>query len=159
MRSNDPRFSQKTANDTLSLQDLEGLTVGTGAGFKAEDLLAADKKIKLKSYDPDLPFNDLALGRIDAVLIDFSTVTYYVLGDGPGGSANKALKLIGKPFDFSSYVVAFNKNSSNATTLQRRLIRLSRNLRMMVHYKRSTRVGDCGMTNRLRLVLSSGKDI
>ena len=118
VRTNDSRFTQKTMEDTLSLKDLEGLTVGTGAGFEAEALLAADKKIKLKSYDPDLPFNDLALGRIDAVLIDFSTVTYYVLGDGPGGTANKSLKLIGRPFEFNDYVVAFNKKSSNAPTVQ-----------------------------------------
>ncbi len=121
VRTNDSRFTQKATEDALSLKDLEGLTVGTGAGFAAEALLAADKKIKLKSYDPDLPFNDLALGRIDAVLIDFSTVTYYVLGDGPGGTANKSLKLIGRPFEFNDYVVAFNKNSSNAPTLQKEI--------------------------------------
>ena len=121
VRSNDSRFAQRSAEDTLSLKDLEGLTVGTGAGFGAESLLASDKKIKLKSYDPDLPFNDLALGRIDAVLIDFSTVTYYVLGDGPGGTANKSLKLIGRPFEFGDYIVAFNKKSTNASILQKEI--------------------------------------
>lgn len=121
VRSDDSRFANKTSNDTLSLADLEGLTVGTGAGFKAEEILAADKKIKLKSYDPDLPFNDLALGRIDAVLIDYSTVTYYVLGKGAGGSENRNLKLIGKTFAASDYVIAFNKNSASATTLQKEI--------------------------------------
>ena len=121
VRANDNRFASKTTKDTLSLKDLAGMTVGTGAGFKAEEILAADKSIKLKSYDPDLPFNDLALGRIDAVLIDYSTVTYYVLGDGPGGEVNKQLKLIGKTFDASDYVIAFNKNNSNATTLQKEI--------------------------------------
>ncbi len=121
VRTNDARFAQKSAEDTLSLKDLEGLTVGTGAGFEAEALLASDKKINLKSYDPDLPFNDLALGRIDAVLIDFSTVTYYALGYGPGGSANKSLKLIGRPFQFNDYVIAFNKNSVNAPILQKEI--------------------------------------
>jgi polar amino acid transport system substrate-binding protein len=121
VRANDARFTSKTAQDVLSLKDLEGLTVGTGAGYKAEELLSEDKKIKLKSYDPDLPFNDLALGRIDAVLIDYSTVTYYVLGFGAGSSANKALKLIGQTFDDSDYVIAFNKNDSNAVTLQKEL--------------------------------------
>ncbi|GCE19891.1 ABC transporter substrate-binding protein [Dictyobacter kobayashii] len=119
VRANDSRFAGKTTSDNLSLTDLEGLTVGTGAGFKAEELLAADKKIKLKSYDPDLPFNDLALGRIDAVLIDFSTVTYYVLGFGSGGAVNKDLKLIGKAFDDSDYVIAFNQKNPNAVTLQK----------------------------------------
>lgn len=121
VRANDPRFANKTINDTLSLKDLEGYKVGTGAGYKAEELLSEDKKISLKSYDPDLPFNDLALGRIDAVLIDYSTVTYYVLGYGSGSTANKALKLIGKTFDANGYVIAFNKNSSTALTLQKEL--------------------------------------
>ena len=121
VRAGDARFAKHTINDTLSLKDLEGLKVGTGAGYKAEELLGEDKKITLKSYDPDLPFNDLALGRIDAVLIDYSTVTYYVLGFGAGSTANRALKLIGKAFDANGYVIALNKNSSNAVTLQKEL--------------------------------------
>ena len=117
VRSNDSRFSSKTTNDTMSLADLEGLTVGTGASYKAATILASDPKIKLKTYDPDLPFNDLSLGRIDAVLIDLPTVTYYVQGIGPGGQADQTLKLIGKPFESSDYVIAYNKSSTNAETL------------------------------------------
>lgn len=48
VKANDPRFASKTATDTLSLTDLEGYTVGTGAGFKAADVLATDPKITLK---------------------------------------------------------------------------------------------------------------
>jgi polar amino acid transport system substrate-binding protein len=117
VRSKDARFSSKTTNDTMSLSDLEGLTVGTGAGFKAATILATDSKIKLKIYDPDLPFNDLSLGRIDAVLIDLPIVTYYVLGAGPGGKADSTLKPIGKPFETSDYVIGFNKSDANAQTL------------------------------------------
>jgi polar amino acid transport system substrate-binding protein len=119
VRANDPRFASKTVNDTLSLKDLEGYTVGTGAGYAAEDLLHTDSKINVKAYDPDLPFNDLALGRIDAVLIDYSTVTYYALGYGTGGAKNDKLKLIGQPFSYSDYVLAYNKSSANAVTLQK----------------------------------------
>ncbi len=121
VRSDDARFKNRTTRDNLSLTDLHGLTVGTGAGFKAETLLEADKQIKLKSYDPDLPFDDLALGRIDAVLIDLPTVSYYVLGAGAGGKENKALKLIGKPFALSDYVIGFNKANPNAATLQKEI--------------------------------------
>jgi ABC-type amino acid transport/signal transduction systems, periplasmic component/domain len=121
VRANDARFANKTAKDTLSLKDLEGYTVGTGAGFAAEDLLHTDPKINVKAYDPDLPFNDLVLGRIDAVLIDYSTVTYYALGYGTGGAKNDKLKLIGQPFSYSDYVLAFNKSSANAVTLQKEI--------------------------------------
>jgi polar amino acid transport system substrate-binding protein len=117
VRSNDSRFSSKTTNDTVSLTDLEGLTVGTGASFKAAEILASDSKIKLKTYDPDLPFNDLSLGRIDAVLIDLPIVTYYVLGVGPGGKPDQTLKPIGKPFQTSDYIIAYFKNDPNAETL------------------------------------------
>jgi polar amino acid transport system substrate-binding protein len=121
VRSNDSRFSSKTTNDSLSLTDLEGYTVGTGASFKAAEILATDTKIKLKTYDPDLPFNDLALGRIDAILIDLPIVTYYVLGVGPGGQADSRLKPIGKPFETSDYVIGFNKTDPNASVLQKEI--------------------------------------
>jgi polar amino acid transport system substrate-binding protein len=118
VQTKDPRFANKTTSDVLSLKDLEGLTVGTGASFKAADILATDPKIKLKTYDPDLPFNDLDLGRLDAVLIDLPIVTYYVQGIGAGGKADPHLKPIGQPFDTSDYVIAFQKNGSNGATLQ-----------------------------------------
>jgi polar amino acid transport system substrate-binding protein len=117
VKADDPRFASKTANDNLSLTDLEGYTVGTGAGFKAADILATDPKIKLKIYDPDLPFDDLALGRIDAALVDLPIVTYYVEGIGAGSTANKKLRAIGKPFATDYYYIAFKKNSANGATL------------------------------------------
>jgi polar amino acid transport system substrate-binding protein len=121
VRGNDSRFSKFTDKDILSLKDLEGYTVGTGASYKAAEILATDTKIKLKTYDPDLPFNDLALGRIDAVLIDLPIVTYYVLGIGTGGQANAKLKPIGVPFETSDYVIGYNKNNSNASVLQKEI--------------------------------------
>lgn len=117
VKADDSRFASKTDKDTLSLADLEGYTVGTGASYKAAEILASDSKIKLKTYDPDLPFNDLALGRIDAVLIDLPIVTYYVLGIGPGSEANKKLRPIGQPFETSDYVIGYKKDDPNAQTL------------------------------------------
>lgn len=121
VKSDDKRFADKTTDSDLSLKDLEGYTVGTGASFKAAEILASDTKIKLKTYDPDLPFNDLALGRIDAVLIDLPIVTYYVLGAGPGGQANDKLRPIGKPIEISDYVIAFDKADANAETLKQEI--------------------------------------
>ena len=118
VRADDSRFAGKTTSSDLGLVDLEGLTVGTGASYKAADILGEDKKITTKLYDPDLPFNDLAAHRIDAVLIDGPIVAYYVLGAGPGATANRALKAIGKPFETSDYFVGFNKANPNAETLR-----------------------------------------
>ncbi len=118
VRADDSRFTGKTTSDALDLKDLEGLKVGTGASYKAADILGEDKKITTKLYDPDLPFNDLAAHRIDAVLIDGPIVSYYVLGAGPGAKPNTALKSIGKPFRTDDYFVGFNKSNPNAETLK-----------------------------------------
>lgn len=121
VKADDPRFASKTVNDDLSLKDLEGYTVATGSGYKAADILATDSKINLKVYDPDLPFDDLALGRIDAVLIDLPIVSYYVQGIGAGGTKNAKLRAIGKPFETSTYVIAFRKSDPNGAVLQKEI--------------------------------------
>jgi len=118
VKADDPRFSSKTATDKLTLADLEGFTVGTGAAYKAADILASDSKIKLKTYDPDLPFDDLALGRIDAVLIDLPIVTYYVLGSGPASTKNEKLRPIGQPFEDSDYVIGFSQSTPDSAVLK-----------------------------------------
>src|SRR5437763_5684328 len=118
VRADDTRFADKTTSSALDLKDLEGLKVGTGASYKAADILGEDKKITTKLYDPDLPFNDLAAHRIDAVLIDGPIVSYYVLGAGPGAKPNTALKPIGKPFRTDDYFVGFKESNPNAETLR-----------------------------------------
>ena len=117
VRANDSRFSQFTATSDMSLKDLEGYKVGTGAAYKAADILKSDPKIDTKTFDPDLPFDALTQKNLDAVLIDGPIVSYYVLGAGPGGKPNPALKPIGKPFETSDYFIGFNKSNSNATIL------------------------------------------
>jgi polar amino acid transport system substrate-binding protein len=118
VRADDTRFTNMTSSSNLGLTNLEGLTVGTGASYKAADILGADKKITTKLFDPNLPFDDLAAHRIDAVLIDGPIVAYYVLGSGPGGKPNPALKPIGKPFSTDDYFIGFNKSNPNAQILQ-----------------------------------------
>jgi polar amino acid transport system substrate-binding protein len=121
VRADDSRFANMTTSSTLDLTNLEGLTVGTGASYKAADILSSDKKITVKLYDPDLPFNDLAAHRIDAVLIDGPIAAYYVTGTGPGGQPDKALKLIGKPFKTDDYFIGFSMGNKNAVTLQKEI--------------------------------------
>ncbi len=117
VRKDDERFAKFSDTSAISLTDLEGYTVGTGVSYKAADILGTDTKIKTKLYDTDLPFDDLAQKKIDAVLIDQPTVAYYVLGAGPDGTKDLALRLIGKPFKADDYVVGFNKQNPNAQTL------------------------------------------
>jgi len=104
-------------NSNVQLKDLEGLTVGTGTGYKAADDLATDPKINTKLYDGNLPFDDLKQKKIDAMMVDLPIITYYVLGAGPGGTADPSLKPIGKPLFPDVYVCGFNKANPNAQTV------------------------------------------
>lgn len=117
VRADDPRFSSVTATSDFTLNNLQGLTVGTGAGYKAEQILKSDSKINSKAYQGNLPFDDVKQKKLDAVMVDLPPVAYYVLGSGPGGTADPKLKLAGKPIFTSDYVIGFNKSSPQATTL------------------------------------------
>jgi polar amino acid transport system substrate-binding protein len=121
VRADDPRFSQYTQSSEVSLQILEGLTVGTGTGYKAADYLATDPKVHVKLYDGNLPFDDLKEKKIDAMMVDLPIVAYYVLGSGPGGTVDTKLKAIGKPLFPDVYVIGFNKANANAATLLREI--------------------------------------
>lgn len=118
VRADDSRFSSATPLSDLTLKDLQGMAVGTGIGYKAEEILRSDPKIKTRAYEGNLPFDDLRQKRLDAVLLDLPIVVYYVLGSGPGGTQDPALKLAGKPIYTNNYVIGFNKNSPKAQTLQ-----------------------------------------
>jgi polar amino acid transport system substrate-binding protein len=117
VRSDDPRFANLTATSDVQLKALEGLKVGTGSGYKAADDLATDNKIITKLYDANLPFDDVKQKKIDAMMVDLPIVAYYVLGAGPGGNPDKALKPIGKPLYPDVYVIGINKGNSRAEAL------------------------------------------
>jgi len=117
VRADDPRFASLNANSDIGLGPVEGLTVGTGTGFKAADYLATDKKVTVKLYSGNLPFDDLKQKKIDAVMVDVPIVAYYVQGAGPGGTPDPALKLIGKAQFYDVYIVGFNKSNPNAPTV------------------------------------------
>ncbi|HEY6287168.1 MAG TPA: transporter substrate-binding domain-containing protein, partial [Ktedonobacteraceae bacterium] len=117
VRSDDPRFTQYNTTSDLALTFLNGMTVGTGSGFRAATILQGFPQITTKLYAPDLPFDDLKLKRIDAVFLDGPIVAYYVLGAGPGGIPDTTLKPIGKPLYPDVYIAGFNKSNPNAPTV------------------------------------------
>ncbi|WP_239651711.1 ABC transporter substrate-binding protein [Neosynechococcus sphagnicola] len=118
VRSEDPRFQSQTPSSNLSLKNLDGFTVGTGLGFKAEEILRSSPQITTKVYEGNLPFDDLKQKKLDAILIDLPIAAYYVLGSGPSGVPDPALKLVGQPIYPNNYVIAFNKNSPQGMALQ-----------------------------------------
>jgi polar amino acid transport system substrate-binding protein len=117
VRSDDPRFTQYNADSDLQLNALYGMTVGTGDGYRAATILQGFPQITTKLYNGPLPFGDVKAKRIDASFLDYPIVAYYVLGAGPGGTPDPALKALGKPLYLDTYVGGFNKSNPNAPTV------------------------------------------
>ena len=131
VRSDDPRFTQYNSTSDLQLNVLYGMTVGTGDGYRAATILQGFPQITTKLYNGNLPFDDLKQKKLDAVFLDFPIVAYYVLGAGPGGTADVTLKPAGKNIYTDVYVAGFNKSNPNAPTvlneLNQALTRLKQN--------------------------------
>ncbi|HEY7122677.1 MAG TPA: ABC transporter substrate-binding protein [Ktedonobacterales bacterium] len=107
----------KADNTTItSFKDLEGKTVGTGTGYKAEDYLEADPAIHEKLYDTDLPFSDLAAGRIDAILIDAPIAQFYGAQD-----SQHRFKIVGGDLFPGYYGIGLSPTSSNSSVLRNEL--------------------------------------
>lgn len=88
-----------------SLADCQslGFTVGT-LGDTAASRLLEQRGIRTKVYDGQAePYQDLQLGRIDAVLLDEPIAVYYAL-------PNPMLKFLGEPFAEGYYAIAFRKD-------------------------------------------------
>jgi len=114
VRKDDTRFTNVVPT---TVADLEGYTVGTGSGYKAETLMLADPKIHVKSYTGNIAFSDLVQKKLDAFFLDSPIAAYYVLGSGPGATAIPELKLLGKPIYIDDYFVGFKKGNPNAALL------------------------------------------
>ncbi|MDH4161341.1 MAG: ABC transporter substrate-binding protein/permease [Nitrospirota bacterium] len=86
-----------------SIADLKGMTVGTLAGAMADSLLRKIGGVTLKSYSAVWPYDDLALGRIDAAFLDTPITAYYAKPD-------KRLKYVGPPEGEGFYGIAIRKD-------------------------------------------------
>ena len=95
-RKDEARF---TTIEELARLGLEVGTLEETAAQKALQRVGAH----IRSYlTQDDPYKDLALGRIDAVLMDSPIALYY-------GKPNPALKFVGQPFGEGAYSIAFRK--------------------------------------------------
>jgi len=114
VRKDDVRFANVVPT---SVTVLDGYTVGTGSGYKAEAIMTPDKKINVKAYTGNIPFTDLVQKKLDAFFLDFPIATYYINGAGPGATPIPELKLLGDPIYIDDYFVGFNKSNPNASIL------------------------------------------
>jgi len=104
-RAGDERFK--------GLKDLEGkqnVTVGTLENTAASRLLSK-LKIPTKTYDDQVsPYRDLALERLDAVLLDLPIALYVVKKNE---ELNKKLQFVGAPIEPGEYAIALRKNDTD----------------------------------------------
>ncbi|MHB8881257.1 MAG: ABC transporter substrate-binding protein/permease [Thermodesulfovibrionales bacterium] len=86
-----------------SVSDLKGKKVGTLSGTVAQDMLMKMGGVDLKIYAGQVePYEDLAIGRLDAVLLDLPIAAYYA-------KPNPKLKYAGPPAGEGFYGIAVRK--------------------------------------------------
>ena len=89
-----------------SIRDLPGRTVGTLAGATAHTMLQRIGGVDIRSYSAAWPYEDLALGRLDAVFLDTPITVYY-------GKPDKRLREAGPPEGEGFYGIAFRKQDAD----------------------------------------------
>jgi len=89
------------------MNDLKGKKVGTLSGTVAQDILMGLGNVEVKIYSGQVePYEDLALGRLDAVLLDLPIAAYY-------GRPNPKLRYAGMPVGEGFYGIAVRKGDSD----------------------------------------------
>lgn len=85
------------------LKDLSGKRVGTLSGTVAQSMLEEMEKVNMRIYSRVVdPYEDLALGRLDAVLLEYPIAVYYARPD-------PRLKFAGPPVGEVYYGIAVRK--------------------------------------------------
>lgn len=88
-----------------SLADLKGKVVGTLKFSLAQRILERTGGMEIRSYEnQNNAYDDLALGRLDAVLMDWPIAVYY-------SKPNPKLKFAGPVIERMEYGIAVNKNN------------------------------------------------
>jgi polar amino acid transport system substrate-binding protein len=94
---------RKDETKIKDINDLKGKKVGTLSGAVAQDILMNIGGVDVKIYAGQVePYEDLALGRLDAVLLDLPIAAYYA-------KPNPKLKYTGKPVGEGFYGIAIRK--------------------------------------------------
>lgn len=107
--------AQGTRQRLRTLADLAGRTVGVQIGTTGGIAVARFKEVRLRTYDEEgMAIEDLALGRIDAVVIDAPTAANYVLRNE---RYRTRLKIAGAPFTDEYYGIAVRKGNRRVLDL------------------------------------------
>ncbi|MYL36005.1 transporter substrate-binding domain-containing protein [Pontibacillus yanchengensis] len=97
----------KDNSDIQSIDDVDGVTVGTKTGSTSESYLTQNTDAEVKAF-PDIinAYMDVKTGRLDAALYDLPNVKYYIKQSGEG-----KLKTVGDVLEAQSYGIALPKES------------------------------------------------
>jgi polar amino acid transport system substrate-binding protein len=94
---------RKDNQSIKDIRDIKGKKVGTLSGAVAQDILMKTGDVVVKVYSGQVePYEDLALGRLDAVLLDLPIAAYY-------GKSNPKLRYAGPPVGEGFYGIAVKK--------------------------------------------------
>ncbi len=89
------------------INDIKGKKVGTLSGTVAQEILTGIGGVDVKIYSGQVePYEDLAIGRLDAVLLDLPIAAYY-------GKTNPKLKYAGPPIGEGFYGIAMRKGDED----------------------------------------------
>src|SRR3989442_8271139 len=103
---------RKDESSIHALADLRGRTVGTLKFSLAQRILEAERGIDIRSYEGQInAYEDLANGRLDAVLMDWPIAMYY-------SRPNPKLKFTGPPIGHLEYGIGVRPQD---TGLQKQL--------------------------------------
>jgi polar amino acid transport system substrate-binding protein len=98
------RKEEKKISD---IRDLKGKKVGTLSGTTAQDILTGIGGVDVKIYSGQVePYEDLALGRVEAVLMDLPIAAYYA-------KPNPKLRYQGQPLGEGFYGIAIRKEDKD----------------------------------------------
>lgn len=113
---------RKDETEIKDINDLKGKKVGTLSGSVAQDILMGIKGVDIKIYSGQVePYEDLAIGRIDAVLLDLPIASYYA-------KPNPKLKYAGPPVGEGFYGIAVRKDDEELKKeIDRILVKLLKN--------------------------------
>jgi polar amino acid transport system substrate-binding protein len=97
-------------NGIRSLNDLKGKIVGTLKASLAQRILEQTGGIEVRSYEnQNNPYDDLAIGRLQAVLMDAPIAVYY-------SKPNPKLKIVGDSIGRMEYGIALRKRDAALLT-------------------------------------------
>ncbi|NPV03902.1 MAG: ABC transporter permease subunit [Syntrophaceae bacterium] len=122
---------RKDEDRIREIGDLRGRKVGTLSGSVAQEILQAIPDVEIRVYTGQAePYEDLVIGRIDAVLMDSPIAAYYA-------KPNPALRYAGPPTGEGEYGIAMRKADGELkAALGEILIRLHRSGELRTIYEK-----------------------